>query len=376
MLSERMVISMNRHLRLLALMLATASAVVLVLLSPQDMNKGIMMPKPAAVIVADNPLGSHAMLFLNTPVSAVETIFAEAAAAGTSTIRVDIPLARLSEDGVHYDWTGVNTYMLFAAKYHIRVLADLRSTPYAFRWGGVPQYSEQSPSYPAQWGAMAGLIAAHTKGFIDDFEIWNEADGGNYSGTPQQFAAMLVAAADAIHRANPDAKVATPGMALIPTGAGGAWLKEVFSTPGLGAVASRIDIANVHLRGSIASVIARVKAWKAFFARWGLGDKPLWVTEAGCPADPRFQNKDANPDCVGGEAGQASYVLKVIPAAVGAGAAKVFISEHDDGLTGVFASEGYLASKEPLTANPIVRRRGAFSSILQLSDSWAKTGHF
>jgi hypothetical protein len=178
----------------------------------------------------------------------------EAAALGASTIRVDIALANVFvNQGGPPDWTGVDQYMLLARRYHLRVLADLLATPwYLAAWpAGTPflMTSRCAALDPAGWGHDAGMIAAHTRGAIDTFEIINEPDGAwAFLGTPAQYAQILSASYQAIHGAHPGAQVALGGI-MNPTSR--AWTEAMLATPGADAV-RKFDIANIHVRTAAA----------------------------------------------------------------------------------------------------------------------------
>jgi hypothetical protein len=291
-------------------------------------------------------------------------MFAEAAAAGASEIRLDIGLSAVfpTAHGVP-DWTGVDQYMLLARRYHLRVLADLLATPSYIVDAACAAAHELSylcpPTDPSLWGNDAGAIAAHTRGVIDDFEIINEPDGGwAFYGTAQQYAQILSASYRAIHAANPEAKVALGGLMNATSHA---WIEQVLATPGADAI-HRFDIANVHIRTTAGEARAIVHNWRRYFARLGF-DGPLWVTETGYPADPTQQ---LDPRFQGGLEAQARYLATVIPAMICAGADKVFATERD-ALRGRYASEGFLDTNDPLTAFPVYNRRPSFYTLRDLA---------
>ena len=313
-----------------------------------------------------DPIGVHSMLYLDDPFSAEEAMFKEAAAVGASTIRLDIALSGVFPDpGGPPDWSGVDQYMLLARRYHLRVLADLLATPLYLVDCATEAESAISyrcpPTDPAQWGRDAGLIASHTRGLIDDFEIINEPDGGwAFYGTPQQYARLLSASYEAIHAANPHAQVALGGLMDI---ASNVWIDAVLATPGADAL-HRFDIANIHVRTRAADAGAVVRRWRRYFAEKGFTG-PLWVTETGYPADPAQQR---DPAYQGGALAQTRWVTAVIPAMICAGAAKVFLTERDS-LGGPYASEGFLQSPDPLPAHPTYTRRPSFYAIRALAQA-------
>jgi hypothetical protein len=310
----------------------------------------------------------HSMLYLNTPFGAKEAMFREAAAAGASTIRLDIELSGVfvNPDG-QPDWSGVDQFMWLATHYHLRVLADLTATP----WYMVdcppntpPDITYRCPpTDPSRWGQQAGEIAAYTRGVIDDFEIINEPDGSwAFLGNAQQYAGILAAADDAIHGANPSARVALGGLMDIgPSGM--AWMNQVLSANG---GQPKFDIANLHVRTSPSEAGAVVRRWRRYFARKGFNG-PLWVTETGYPAARAFQSE---PGYRQGTRSQVRWLTAAVPAMIRAGAAMVFITERDS-LSGRFASEGILQSANPLPADPQVKPRPSFYAVRQLARrSW------
>jgi hypothetical protein len=304
------------------------------------------------------------MLYVTDPFGAKEAMFKEAAAVGGSVIRVDIALANVfpSASGSP-DWSGVDQYMLLARRYHLRVLADLLSTPMFMVDPACAASRTLSylcpPISAVAWGRDAGLIAAHTRGVIDDFEIINEPDGGwAFYGTPEQYAQILAASYQAIHAADPHAQVVLGGLMNI---ASHAWIDAVLATPGADGL-HRFDIANIHIRTRAAAAGATVRAWRRYFADKGFS-RPLWVTETGYPADPAWQT---DPGYQGGSRAQARWLTAAVPAMICAGAAMVFVTERD-ALTGPYASEGFLRTSDPLTADPAYTRRPSFYAIRALA---------
>ena len=319
-----------------------------------------------------SPIGVHSMLYVTDPFGAEQAMYQQAAQLGASTIRLNIELSAVftTRDGPP-DWTGVDQYMTLARRYHLRVLADLLATPWYladYPAGTLFQDAYQCPPFdPNAWGQLAGQIAAHTRGVINEFEIINEPDAGSsFTGTPEQYAQVLSASYDAIHAANPRAKVALGGLANIsPTGQ--AWMNEVFSTPAADAI-HKFDIANLHIRTSPATAAAVVSGWKRYYQHRGFHG-PLWVTETGYPADPAYQT---DPGYQNGLSSQAKLMTATVPAMLKAGAAMVFVTERD-ALTGRYASEGILQTQDPLPANPQITRRPSYYAIHALIQRLAHT---
>jgi hypothetical protein len=325
-------------------------------------------PACAAELSPPSPIGVHSMLYLPDPFGAKRAMFREAAAVGASTIRVDVELSAIfPAPPAAPDWSGVDQYMSLARAYHLHVLADLLATPWylADCPAGMPFASTYlcPPVDDRAWARDAGAVAAHTRGVIDDFEIINEPDGGwSFHGTAQQYAGILSASYDAIHAADPDARVALGG--LMNVGAYGAsWLNAVFATPGVDAV-HKFDIANIHVRTPAVGAAPTVARWRRYFSSLGFHGA-LWVTETGYAADRAYQ---VDPGYRDGAVSQAKWMAAVIPAMLGAGAAMVFVTERDS-MSGRFASEGILRSSDPLTADPQYAPRPSFYAVRALARS-------
>ena len=129
------------------------------------------------------------MLYLNSPVRFMRTMFAEAAALHASDIRLDVAPALIfpAPDSAP-DFSGLDAVMSLAQQYHLRVLADLITVP---GWmsscpGPDPQAAARCPPDDrAAYGAMIARIVAHADPVITDWEVWNEPDRGEFfAGTP------------------------------------------------------------------------------------------------------------------------------------------------------------------------------------------------
>ncbi|MDP9028449.1 MAG: hypothetical protein M3N46_13035 [Actinomycetota bacterium] len=344
--------------------------------------------------VSARPIGVHSMLHLNTPFAAKRAMFQQAAAMGASEIRLDIelssvfpspapprsrphdplaglplighptPAARKDAPTAAPAWSGVDEYMELAQRYHLRVLADLTSTPHhmADCPSGTPERETyRCPADPVQWAAAAGAIAAHTRGVIDDFEIINEPNGRwAFLGSPAQYAVMLSDAYRAIHANDPAAQVVLGGI-MNPNSTGLAWMNAMLATAGVDALHS-FDVANVHVRGAVSQAGSEVCEWRSYLAREKFAG-PLWVTETGYPASPASQSQPGFRD---GAAAQVRWLDDAVPAMLVAGSAKVFVTERDWGPR-PFSSEGVLRTPDPLPASVAPKRRASFYAVQRLA---------
>lgn len=207
-------------------------------------------PSAHAAARADSPYALHSMIYADAPPTFKAAMFRHAAALGASSIRVDVSVAAIARADGRRDWSSLDAYMALARTYRLQVVGVLLDTP---TWlAACPPRTPLLEIYrcpvsdPDRYARLAGEIAAHARGIIDDWEIRNEPDGRwAYLGTPRDYARELTAAAAAIHAANGRARVLLGGVMTLSSRP---WLRAVLRT----GAARAIDVANVHIRGSLA----------------------------------------------------------------------------------------------------------------------------
>jgi hypothetical protein len=313
------------------------------------------------------PVSSHAMVYACcTPLEMKERIFAESAALGAEFVRVDVQVNDVFENdsggpAPAPDWRGLDEVIALARQHRVKVLGILLNPP---SWLStcperLPDHVRCPASNPAEFGRLAGEIAAHAGSAIDHWEIINEPDGRwAFEGSAEEYGQMLVAANAAIKARAPEDKVVLGGV-MRPHEP--AWLAQVFAISG---AAQSFDIANVHLRGSVAAVVGRFGEFRARLGGYGFTG-PVWVTEHGYSADPAFQT---DPAFTGGEVGQAGYLTQSLVGLGEAGAGQIFVTLRDQGAAGEYATEGL----EHLVEAPgyAVQRRPAFAAVKRVAESW------
>lgn len=312
------------------------------------------------------PISSHAMVYsCCTPPELADRIFAEAAATGSEYVRVDVQMTdvfekeggRLAEEP---DWSGLDRITELARRHRLKVLGILLNPP---SWlTSCPTRFPHHGSCPAQdateFGRLAGEIAAHAGAAVDHWEILNEPDGDwAFEGSPEEYARMLVAARAGIAARAPEDRIVLGGM-MSPHEP--EWLERVLAVPG---AAQSFDIANVHLRGSVAGVVNRHLELRARLARHGFAG-PLWVTEHGYAAEPAFQS---DPSYRGGDDAQARYLTQSLVGLGEVGAEQIFVTLRDQG-TGAYATEGLARISE--TPDYEVQRRPAFAAVQRVALNW------
>jgi hypothetical protein len=296
-----------------------------------------------------------------------ERIFGESEALGADFVRVDVEMSAIFEgpggaERHAADWKQLDRTLELARGHHVRVLGVLLAPPAYIstcpeRW---PDAGRCAAADNAEFGRLAGEIAAHSQDTVRHWEIVNEPDGNwAFEGTPEEYAAMLSAAYDGIKARAPDASVVLGGI-MKPHEPG--WLERVFATPGADAI-HKFDIANVHLRGPVGAVVRRYGEFRAWLGARGFTG-PLWVTEHGYPADPAYQG---DPAFTGGDAAQAGYLTQSLVGLGEAGAEQVFVTLRDN-LGGEYASEGLVHIDSGPDAAAV--RRPSFGAVSRLAANW------
>ena len=330
---------------------------------------------------ARTPISSAAQLFTCcTPAPLQERMFAEAAASGAEFVRVDVELHGIFDAGgtrERPEWRRLDEMIERAGRHGVRLLGIIRGTP---TWlSECPRRGSKAticaPRDPAEWGRLAGEVAAHARGSIEHWEILNEPDARwAFTGSAEDYARMLSASYEAIKAGAPDAQVVFGG---VERPREHEWIERVLATPGADAIHA-FDIAAVHLRLRLRNELRELPqwltAWRALLARHGFRG-PVWVTEHGYPADPAFQWDPAyrGTDSATGDAAQAALLRDSVPLLVEAGAGQVFITLRDF-VFGEFLSEGIAHIDDSQPTYPSARR-SSFETVRELSLKWDATAY-
>ena len=109
------------------------------------------------------------------------------------------------EKGV-YDFSGYDRLVEICRKNGLSLFGDFA---YAPRF-----HDPRTPEGAQAYADFAAAAAKRYAGKIDYWQIWNEPNGGYWSGNPDQYARILTLAGKAIHQANPKSKVLGLNMAF------------------------------------------------------------------------------------------------------------------------------------------------------------------
>ena len=332
--------------------------------APPDSQSGTAISK--------SHIGSHAIIFTELPETAKESISDAASTVHPGMIRIDLTWASLqpSAPPAPYDWHWADESIRAAKKNNLEILALITETPtWASTSPGDPdaRFYPPKPEYFDAWKAFITAFVdrygARGTNEIHDWEIWGEAnDFSMWKGSTSDYAKLYSLAYDAIKASDPASQILMAGMNETDQPR---WLEAVLNDGDYPAK-EKIDIIDVHIRGSFDHVKLAAAAWKTEFESQNILNKPIWVTEFGFPSSPTFQSQ-WNSEFVGtddadGEQKQADYYNSVIPWLMTAGGIdKLFVTLRDvDAPNTPWASEGIFT----LNGTP----KKALSTIRNLSD--------
>jgi hypothetical protein len=185
----------------------------------------------------------------------------------------------------------------------------------------TPSGAAEAPPPPVPFAAFLGQLAAHFRGRVLGYEIWNEPDFTTFwagGASPDVYANLLRAAYPAVKAADPAAKVGVGGL----LGNDYTYLDQLYRQGAGGS----FDFVGVHTDESCITDDPRVRRRDVDgrISRWSFtgyrevrqtmldhgDDKPIWMTELGwstaggrCPGNP------ALPAGVS-EAEQASFLTR------------------------------------------------------------------
>jgi hypothetical protein len=126
--------------------------------------------------------------------------------AGIKWGRQDFNWKSIEKQPGEYDWSGYDPLVEACARHGLLIFGNLAYGP-SF-------HDPRTPAGVEAYAALARAAARRYAGRVDYWQIWNEPNGGYWRGSPDQYARLLAAAGQAIHQANPAAKVLGLNMAF------------------------------------------------------------------------------------------------------------------------------------------------------------------
>lgn len=105
-----------------------------------------------------------------------------------------------------YDWSGYDRLVDLCLQHGLLLFGNFAYAP-AFH---DPRTENGAEAY----ARFAAEGAKRYAGKVDDWQIWNEPNGGFWKGSPEEYARLLARSGEAIHQANPKARVLGLNMAF------------------------------------------------------------------------------------------------------------------------------------------------------------------
>jgi hypothetical protein len=185
------------------------------------------------------------------------------------------------------------------------------------------------------WGQYMFRLAQRYRGQIDTWIVWNEPDMYNdgfaytWDGTITDLYQLVKVASQAVKKANPNAKVALPGMTYWWDKEGGRplylarYLEAASKDPTAQPNGYYFDIAILHQYSNPLNTYAALRVFQQAMALYGL-ERPIWIGESNvvphddptAPIGPAFH---ATMDQ------QASYIIQAFALARAGGAQRMSI---------------------------------------------------
>jgi hypothetical protein len=216
-----------------------------------------------------------------------EEVLDRMAASGVRWLRLDVGWASLEEQGPsrRSDWYVqlLDRVVEGARARRMQVLVTLWATP---GWANGGRDRAVPPTDPAEYGRVSGWLAAHYRGRVAAWEVWNEPNSRDfYEGDVASYVRLLDEAHHAVKGQDPDARVVLGGPSYNDTD----WLEQVYAAGAEGS----FDVLATHPYlgpsdappetpddGSPWTLLHVAKVQELMRAH-GDGDLPIWFTELG-----------------------------------------------------------------------------------------------
>lgn len=289
-----------------------------------------LAPDIAPKNISSTNFAIHSFIFPGYSRETKKYLFDGAARTGKTLIRYDFSLSSIEREEGRFTFEKLEENVAMSKERGLEVVGVLGySAPWIASRDGEKPF--QGPIDPQKYDQFANYIKETVKHFpeVKYWEIWNEPNAKHlYANSPSEFAKMLKISYQAVKEVNPQAQVLFPGVLTNSED----WIKKVLTDP-QNPGKENYDIANAHIRGSISIVSKKTKGVSDLFEKEGKKGAPLWVTEHGYPADPKFQSdpKYKGTDLGSGEKMQAEYYKESLPLMISSGADVVFVSLRDNG---------------------------------------------
>jgi hypothetical protein len=223
---------------------------------------------------------------------------------GVSAVRVPLPWQLVKIRPGEYDWSTLDRLVKSAQIKQVEILLTLRTTSGEGSkkhkgQGGVTRI-KPSPVEMKEWVHFVEALTTRYRGQGVNYEVENEVNEETFwKGTLDDYLELLKVGYDVIKKVDPKAKVIHSAMGC---GIGrnyqreGArsetwkwhdrWLQSILST-------KKFDVVNIHNYYFPSDIVVNGLTFRSYLdhiheliIKTGVGDRPLWITEAGYVSAP------------------------------------------------------------------------------------------
>lgn len=221
-------------------------------------------------------------------------------ALGVTWVRLDFDWSVIQRDGPDtYDWSRIDRVVAAANERGLKLLPILTYTPRWARDDGCT--SKCPPNDPADFARFAGAAAErYAPRGIHIWEIWNEPNAVAFwkpAADPVKYSDLLKGAYLAIKNIDPEARIISGGLAIVPTRNGSIAPREYLAAlyaEGAGAYFTAVGF-HPYSFPATATYAASWNAWqqmentdpslRSIMIANGDRDKQIWITEYGAPTN-------------------------------------------------------------------------------------------
>ena len=242
------------------------------------------------------------------------------AAAGAQWTRIDVGWNDLEPERGQYSEENVRAVRAVvddANAKGLRVLVTFWATP---GWANGDRRSNTPPNEPQDYANAIAHLARRLSGRVAAWEIWNEPNVADFfSGSVDQYAALVRASGRAIKRVDRDATVVLGG----PSTNDDQWLDRLYRA----GIRGSFDVVGAHPYPSPSDEpptraddgsryrFSHLSAMRKVMVRNGDARRPIWITEVGWstgePSDPEPYERGVTPAM---QAHMLTDTLKVVTA--------------------------------------------------------------
>jgi hypothetical protein len=309
--------------------------------SRREANVGAAPLAPASFQTADPRFGMNGILpDFYTKVHGIRSFpwAATAAQQGARLNRFSFDWQSVEPQQGTFNFSGPAAYIASDQAHNLATIATLEHTPYWATSAVTDNPTAQVPNglnlpwndTRNTWGYFVYQSAAHFKGQVAYWEVWNEPDlqnGASWSGSRATFYLLLKVAYEAVKAADPNAQVLIGSLNYNPT-----WLNDVFTAdaadPTSAANQGYFDGLGLHSYGRSIGIYNMAVQAHQVLDHFGYTGKVLIATELGVAVDddPAVPAKGL----IATSAEASSYIIEAFAAALAGGVDRMLLYRASD----------------------------------------------